>query len=642
MSTTVHAQSEAGPQECTAGADLFTRHRGPITCVAGIPGRAAAVTSGYDSAVGYVDLHERRIELLGYHHHLVNRIVVNEAGTLAASCSSDYRIGIWDLQTRTLRRWLLGHWDDVEDFAFIDDSAGVSASRDCRLLVWNLVTGAIEQRLEGHERDALAVSFAKGKVYSSGDDMTLRQWDLATGALLRTWGPFAEETDTCAIDGRNDRVVLGADDGRIRVFDCRSGALIADTLAHASGIKKVAVSPINGDILSAAYDQKVLIWNANSFQRQVHLERHPATWERSFNWSPDGTAILAGTFDGTVILWDAETGRQRVEIGCEARAGGNACLNDVSANAAGEMVAVSDDGHVRLACLNPDEAAWTDDCQPVGGRILMNAVTLDDRSGRVIAGTHDQKLHIYRKEGCRLNDERVVRLDEGPVNCVRVAQHAAHAGEIFAACYSGAVLRVNPGGEICGRIDVHNGAVKALRLHPNQPIGVSCGADGQLLAWNFDGRLLARLHGHTAIVDDVDMDPSGTCVASTSRDFTLKVFDLQRERCLNSILLGHQSPKSILFWDRETVLIGNYWGYVLRVDLRSERVDRLRVADNGISALSRCAGHVVAVSYDGTANLLAPDDLRIVRRLRIMVQKPMVAATPRPASVPPVAEPASC
>lgn len=609
----------------------FVRHRGPITCVAGIPGQAAAVTSGYDSAVGYVDLAAQRMDLLGYHRHLVNRIVVNEAGTLAASCSSDYSIGIWELQSRTLRRWLLGHWDDVEDFTFVDDRTGISASRDCRLLVWNLSTGAIEQALAGHERDALAVTYAKGKVYSSGDDMTLRQWDLATSAVLRTWGPFKVETDTCAIDGLHDRVVLGADDGKIHVFDSHSGALVADIPAHASGIKKVAVSPVNGDILSAAYDQKVLIWDADRFVLKASLERHPATWERSFNWSPDGTGIMAGTFDGTVLLWDAETGRRRDEIGCQTAAAGNACLNDVSANGAGDMAVVSDDGYVRMAHLDPNGAAWMRDVRPTSGRILMNAITLDDRFGRVIAGAHDQKLHIFRRQSGDLSDEVVVRLEEGPINCVRVAQTEGYAGEIFAACYSGAIVRVNSDGEVYGRIDVHEGAVKALRLHPHEAIGVSCGADGLLLSWDFDGRLLARLPGHTAIVDDVDLDPTGTRVASTSRDFTLKVFDLESGRCLNSVFLGHRSPKSILFWDRDTVFVGNYWGSVLRVDLRGDRVTRRSIADNGISALSRCGAHLVAVSYDGTANLIAPDDLRTMNRLRIMVQKPIGA--PLPASV---------
>jgi len=323
-----------------------------------------------------------------------------------------------------------------------------------------------------------------------------------------------------------------------------------------------------------------------------------------------------------------EPGIGRAEIGGRTAEAGNACLNDVSANSAGDLVVVSDDGHVRMAHLDPEAAAWTQDVQPAGRRILMNAITLDDAFGRVIAGAHDQKLHIFRRHDTGLSDEHVVRLDEGPINCVRVARTEGYAGEIFAACYSSAIVRVNANGEICGRIDVHEGAVKALRLHPHEPIGVSCGADGLLLSWAFDGRLLARLPGHTAIVDDVDLDPTGTRVASTSRDFTLKVFDLASGRCLNSVFLGHRSPKSLLFWDRDTVFIGNYWGYVLRVDLARDRVTRRSVADNGISALSRCGDHLVAVSYDGTASLIAPDDLRTINHLRIMVQKPVGAPTP--------------
>lgn len=77
------------------------RHRGPVTGVALIPGTRSAVTSAYDSAVGFFDFDTDRAELLGYHNHLVNRIVVNADGSKAASCSSDYSIYVWDVASRT-------------------------------------------------------------------------------------------------------------------------------------------------------------------------------------------------------------------------------------------------------------------------------------------------------------------------------------------------------------------------------------------------------------------------------------------------------------------------------------------------------------------------------------------------------------
>ena len=56
-----------------------------------------------------------------------------------------------------------------------------------------------------------------------------------------------------------DGPVLGCDDGVVRIFDIDTGATVGEIDAHASGIKKVAVSPRTGDILSAAYDQRVIV-----------------------------------------------------------------------------------------------------------------------------------------------------------------------------------------------------------------------------------------------------------------------------------------------------------------------------------------------------------------------------------------------
>ena len=276
--------------------DGFRHHRGPVTCAAGIPGTRKVVTSAYDSAIGLFDLDTGMVDLLGYHDHLANRVVVNQTGNLAASSSSDYTIALWDLEERRLVRTLRGHSDDVEDFAFIDATTGASVSRDWRVIVWDLTTGAITQVLEGHEKDVLSVVSFGGRLYTSGDDMTLRVWDLATGKVVQTWGPFETETDSCAVDPLKHRAILGCDDGFLRVFDLDSGALAAEIEAHSSGIKKVAVSPATGDILSAAYDQRIVIWDALDLRKKLQLESRLGTWERSFNWSPDGRLCAGGHF----------------------------------------------------------------------------------------------------------------------------------------------------------------------------------------------------------------------------------------------------------------------------------------------------------------------------------------------------------
>ncbi len=160
------------PVKIESARDQFDRHRGPVTCAVGIPGRAAAVTSAYDGAVAMVDLEAGAFELLGYHEHLVNRITVNEDGTRAASSSSDYDIHLWDLERRERIQVLRGHSDDVEDFCFVDGRTGVSVGRDWRIIVWDLETGAIRRVIDGHEKDVLSVVVDDGRIFTSGDDMT--------------------------------------------------------------------------------------------------------------------------------------------------------------------------------------------------------------------------------------------------------------------------------------------------------------------------------------------------------------------------------------------------------------------------------------------------------------------------------------
>ena len=601
------------------------RHRGPVTCVAGIPHSRSAVTSGYDSAVGLFDLATGRSELLGYHQHLVNRIVVNRDGSRAASSSSDYTVRLWNLQTLQPEQVLRGHSDDVEDFVFVDELVGISVSRDCRIIIWNLQTGAPTRIIDEHEKDVLSVVCADGKIYSSSDDMTLRQWDLHTGALLKMWGPFEQETDTCAVDAPHGRVILGCDDGYLRIFDIQSGALVKEIGAHASGIKKVAVSPASGDVLSAAYDQRILVWSADDFALKAEMESLPSMWERSLNWSPDGRHVLAGTFDGTVVEWDAVDGRRTLEVGAQSEEKGNACFNDVSANDEGEVALVSDDGYVRLARVRDAEALWLAKTEPASGRMLMNAVCMDEAGGRVVTGSHNQRLHIYRKVGGSLLDEVEVSLDEGPINCIRIAHNPGFESQIFAACYSGAIVRLTPEGRITGTINVHKGAVKSLRIHHGKNLGVSCGADNLLLSWRLDGGLLERFPGHTAIVDDVDIDPTGEQIASVSRDFTVKVYQLSSGKLRHSIALGRKSPKCVSFLTPSIVVVGDYWGGLLRVDLTTEKVFRRTIADNGISSLSRSGDRLIAASYDGGIYLVRPDDLTVVRTLRAMVQRPRAA-----------------
>lgn len=600
----------------------WTRHRGPITSVAAAPGRKL-VTAGYDSAVGLYGLDDGSTRLLGYHDHLVNQVVVSPDGELAATCSSDYTVRLWDLRRGELVRVLRGHADDVEDFVFAGGGVGVSGARDNRILVWDLDTGAIRAVLDEHDSYVVSVACDAGRIYSAGFDHTLRVWDLAQGRLLKTFGPFELRTDSVAIDSASQRVVLGCDDGVVRLFDVERGVMSAEIPAHSSGIKRVAVSP-TGDILSAAYDQRIRVWDRDTLQPKAELQNVPSKWERSFTWSLDGTRIFAGTFDGTALEWDARSGRLLQEIAAGGERG-NACFNRVAAAPSGQVALVSDDGYVRVARLDRQAGAVLEQLAPGTGRMLMNAVALDEEAGLLAAGAHDQRVHLFRRSGAGFVPAAERHLGEGPLNALVFRRLPDGGRQLFAGCYSGRVVQLDTSLEPLRRLHVNAGAVKAVRLHPQRELGVSCCADGVFVSWTFAGEIVQRYLGHTAIINDMDLDAQARRLASVSRDFTLKVWDLESGRLEQTFLLGHRSLKCVAFASPRVVVVGDYWGSLIRVDLESGTVTRRKLAGNGVSSLARCGDDLVACSYEGSVHLVDPTTLEPCRSLRAMEQKPEAA-----------------
>ncbi len=77
------------------------------------------------------------------------------------------------------------HFGGVSAVAFSADGARVlSGSDDRTLKLWDAATGALIRTFEGHSDVVLSVAFSAdgARVLSGSDDKTLKLWDAATGA----------------------------------------------------------------------------------------------------------------------------------------------------------------------------------------------------------------------------------------------------------------------------------------------------------------------------------------------------------------------------------------------------------------------------------------------------------------------------
>lgn len=169
--------------------------------------------------------------------------------------------------------------------------------------------------LNGHTNDVHAVAFGPKRetLYSAGDDMVLRMWDLKTRTIRESFEGHTEAIPCLAISPDGSLVATGSRDDSIRIWDARTGKLRQLLDGHGDDVHSVAFSPDGKTLVSASYDETVKLWDVASGNLKRTLRDH-ANWVFSVAYSPDGKQIASADKDGRIVLWDAKTGKKLAEL----------------------------------------------------------------------------------------------------------------------------------------------------------------------------------------------------------------------------------------------------------------------------------------------------------------------------------------
>jgi WD40 repeat protein len=228
-----------------------------------------------------------------FHDHTgsVEAVAVSPDNQLVVSASRDETVRVWNLHSGRLVRTLKGHTDWVRAVAVSpDNQLVVSGDDDETVRVWELHSGRLVRTLKGHtgwgrykllfgrlvrilkdDTDSMSASVnavavsPDNQLIVSGDDETVRVWELHSGRLVRTLQDHAGWVQAVAVSPDNQLVVSG-EYKMVRVWELHSGRLVRTLQGHTGRVGAVAVSPDNQLIVSAANDKTVRVWNLHGGQ----------------------------------------------------------------------------------------------------------------------------------------------------------------------------------------------------------------------------------------------------------------------------------------------------------------------------------------------------------------------------------------
>ena len=117
----------------------------------------------------------------------------------------------------------------------------------------------------------------------------------------------AEEVRSVAWHPDGDKLASGSWDNRVIIWDAQSGQALKILDGHTGSVRSVAWHPEGRLLASGSWDGRIFIWDADAGAVIATLEADGPI--RSVAWHPDGHLLASGSDNGHVTLWDLETGQ---------------------------------------------------------------------------------------------------------------------------------------------------------------------------------------------------------------------------------------------------------------------------------------------------------------------------------------------
>nr|XP_047931909.1 F-box and WD repeat domain containing protein 10B isoform X4 [Anser cygnoides] len=263
----------------------------------------------HDLQTDTIQLEERNVFCGSYNIRVLtdrsdqNRVIHYSGGDLVAIGSTDRKVRFFDTSAmREVPPLLSGHAGSIKAL-LLDEKKGFvfSASFDLSIRCWDIYSGACMKIFNGHWGTIICLDVHERRLVSGARDGMVKVWNLDSGVCLKT---LKHNDVVCVVKMDGIHVVSGCDRGLVKVWLADTGALVKILEGHQGPVKCLSFD--RWHLVTGSSDGYAWGWSmVGDLKRCLTAFRHPKeVLSLEFLY----LRVVSGCADGKIRIFNYLTG----------------------------------------------------------------------------------------------------------------------------------------------------------------------------------------------------------------------------------------------------------------------------------------------------------------------------------------------